>query len=264
MKIFLNFMKVWLGLSFFYCCTPVYYIPQSANIPLLTKKGQANIGASSSLTSFSGNTAYAFTNNISAQINISKTKYKVPTDFIFSSSDYTIKYSQLNAGLGFTHKLSNKLIAETYLIGCKGIFQNNYLSDGNFFDIHFEDIYGVSSKIVSQELAGKFYALKLQNSIAYTHSFFTLIATVTINKLQYFNVVGDLTFYGRKQTDYIHQYPTYYFLEPSLTGRFSSDAYHFQFQYLYSACLTNQNFMRVRNVFSASIYKTLNLKRNKK
>lgn len=255
--------KVFLVTTVVYSCHPVYYSPQSTNAPLLEKKGDANIGGSTSLTSFSLNTAYAFSHKISGQVNISKAKYEYADDLLFSSGNYKVNQLQLSAGLGFVKKLNNNLLFETFCLGYKGSFKNTYEHTGSNA-INFEGPDNLPRNKVYTELSGKYYSFKSQNSLAYSKGIFTLVGTLSLNRLAYFNVTGDLKYNNQNQADYIHQHTAYYFLEPSITARLSFEKINFQIQYLYSNCLTEKNFLSVKNVVSASFYKTFNFKRNKK
>lgn len=252
MKFTFYWAKPFLIIGILYSCSPVFYFPENASAPLLTKKGETDISVGFTPTSLSLNTAYAFTDKFSGQINLKGTKYKTVGIEILNSYDSEINnYLQTNFGIGYTKKINSNFIFESYL------FYENH-----FFKVTAEAKNWQETRTSS--LNGKSYTFKTQNSLAYCTKKFCFVTTLSINKLKFYDISGKLDYYSLWIYDNKYFEKNYYnhtFFEPALTLKVKSSPINYYIQYLFSYDFKESYLLRVKNVITVGFYKTLQPRR---
>ena len=123
------------SLVIFSSCTHYYYGPNSANVPVLEKKGDSRIAGASTIsdesTGFEFQSAYAFTDHFGGMVNIYSTSNGKPTKPI--DTDWG-KATYLELGLGRILPVENENILnifEIYAGAGSGTINNYFKQNGN-------------------------------------------------------------------------------------------------------------------------------------
>lgn len=216
-------------------CGPVYYVPNTQNVPVMKNEGQTNlsigINSSESTDGYDFQGAYALTDKIAVQLN---------TDWV-KASDESSKGSGhfVEFGAGYYKKLSQKFVFETYgLLG--------------FGSLKYEDNYDSP-----QEISAKFTRIGLQPSISFSSKYFIASLSTRIAHLNYNGVSGN--YYD---VDYLKANNSHWLIEPALTLQGGFENVKFQLQFQISDNLTDPNFIQDYSLFSLGLKVNLNPKKN--
>ena len=216
-------------------CGPVYYVPNTQNVPVMKNKGQTNlsigINSSESTDGFEFQGAYGLTDKFAIQLN---TDWVKASDESSKGSGHLIEF-----GPGYYKNLSKHFVFETYgLLGFGSLkYENNYSSP--------------------QEISAKFLRIGLQPSISFSSKYFIASLSGRIANLNYNAVSGNYS-----DVDYLKTNNSFWLIEPALTLQAGFEDVKLQLQFQLSENLTDPNFIQDYSVFSLGLKVNLNPKKN--
>lgn len=216
-------------------CGPVYYVPNTQNVPVMKNKGQTNLSiglnTSESTDGFEFQGAYGLTDKFAIQLN---------TDWVNSSDETSNGSGHLvEFGTGYYKNLSEHFVFETYgLLG--------------FGSLKYEDNYDSP-----QEISAKFIRIGLQPSISYSRKYFIASLSGRIANLNYNSVSGN--YYD---VDYLKANNSFWLIEPALTLQAGTENIKLQLQFQISENLTYPNFVQDYSVISLGLKVSLDPKKN--
>ncbi len=212
-------------------CGPVYYVPNTQNVPVIKEKGQTNISiglnSSESTDGFELQGAYGLTDKMALQLN---------TDWVSSSDESSTGSGHLiELGAGYYKNLSKHFVFETYgLVG--------------FGSLKYEDNYESP-----EEISAKFIRLGVQPSISFTSKYFIASLSGRVANLKYNSVSGNYI-----DVDYLKANNSHWLIEPALTLQAGSENVKLQFQFQISENLTDPYFMQDYSLVSLGLKVNIN------
>lgn len=233
----------------FASCSPKYYAPNTQNVPILTKKGQAKITAA-----FNGNifqvsdldkvdllSAYAVSDKIGVQLNVGTSGFSFRSDF---DESHKGRVFNLESGIGYNAKIDEDFYFECYAIaGWNKLRHRSHPID--------------SSNQVSH-LSATYQTLALQPALAYKNKYISIIISSKINGVNYYDVSGDIEFEGESQSDYLKEYSSHIMLEPAITFRSGTDKLQFQMQWIRSYNYSHLDFRQQHTLFTVGAILNIN------
>lgn len=233
----------------FASCSPKYYVPNTQNVPILTKKGEAKITAA-----FNGNiiqasdldkvdllSAYAVSDKVGVQLNVGTTGSSFSSDLDERLSG---RVFNLESGIGYNTKIDEDFYFECYAIaGWNKLRHSSQTVD--------------SSNQVSH-LSATYRTLALQPAIAYKNKHISIIISSKINGVNYYDVSGDIEFEGESQSDYLKEYSSHIMLEPAITFRSGTDKLQFQMQWIRSYNYSHLDFRQQHTMFTVGAILNIN------
>lgn len=212
-------------------CSPIYYVPNTQNVPVIKEKGQTNVSiglnSSESTDGFELQGAYGLTDKIALQFN---------TDWVKSNEgDSNGSGSIVEFGPGYYKKLSEHVVFETYgLFGFGGLkYEEN---SGNF-----------------QNINAKFFRVGLQPSISFSSKYFIASLSTRLAHLKYNSVSGN--YYD---VDYLKANNSFWLIEPALTLQAGSEDVKLFVQLQFSDNLTDPYFMQDDTLISLGLKFNIN------
>jgi hypothetical protein len=238
----LYFLICMVSIIYLGSCSPVYYTPNTQNVPLLTHEREYNISITGNNTVIELQTSVSPVNHLGVQLNGS---YFIPQ--YFNNGDHGKGYF-IDAGVGYykAFGFDKKFVFETYGIGGFGnafnaIMYRDSLTTGgglstNVARYGIQPVFGFKSKYVDVAISSRFVGLT------------------------YFNTTGDLVYNGVRQYDYLNDHQNSFLIEPAFTLRAGSDFFKFQLQIqgsfntLYNQFYQNNSLVTLGFVLSPNRY----------
>jgi hypothetical protein len=216
-------------------CGPVYYVPNTQNVPVMKEKGQTNlslgINTSESTDGFEFQGAYGLTDKIALQLNFDRVK---STDDTSKGSGNFVEF-----GPGYYKNLSKHFVFETYgLLG--------------FGSLKYEENYNEP-----QEIKANFFRVGVQPSISFTTKYFIASLSGRIANLNYNSVSGN--YYD---VEYLKANNSHWLIEPALTVQGGSENVKLQLQFQLSENLTDTYFSQDYSLLSLGLKVNLNPGKN--
>ncbi|MGB7220607.1 MAG: hypothetical protein WBD07_17545 [Vicinamibacterales bacterium] len=205
-------------------CSPVYYVPNAHNVPMLQGKGDGTFGVHAA--SFGGEVqgAFAIAEHIGVMVNVAAMKQQDDGDGDGGSGGL------FEVGVGYHRNLGSKLVWENYLLLGGGNVENHFPSTVAQFP-------GTTGK-----LEAKFTRYGVQPSIAQHSRFFDSAFSVRLLGLQYRDVSGNLTYAGVDQVAYLNSLGSQFLIEPAFTFKAGWDPIKLQLQLGFSQNMTTGSF----------------------
>jgi len=220
-----NLVILLIGIAFV-GCGPVYYVPNTQNIPVMKEKGQTNlsfgINSSESTDGFELQGAYGLTDKMALQLN---------SDWVSSSDESSSGSGHLiELGVGYYKNLSKHFVFETYgLVG--------------FGSLKYKDTYESP-----EEISAKFIRLGVQPSISFTSKYFIASLSGRVANLNYNSVSGNYI-----DVDYLKTNNSHWLIEPALTVQGGSENVKLQLQFQISENLTDPYFTQDYSLVSIGL-----------
>ena len=211
--VLLPFVLLYVG------CSPVYYVPDTQNVPLLTKESDTFVslhlvGNSDKKTGLQG--AYAVTDNIGLQLNGSL--FSVANDKNGNGGNGGL----INVGAGYFFCLANHLVFDCYALVGYGEMENHFAAGIDEFS--GDPLSNVGS------ISSRFATYCVQPSFGFTSRWFDIAASVKFSGVSYFNITGNLVYNNINQVHYLRSHGNQLFVEPALTVRAGYAPIKVQFQ----------------------------------
>lgn len=233
----------------FASCSPKYYTPNTQNVPILTKKGEAKITAafngnifqSSGLDKVDLLSAYAVSNKIGVQLNMGASGSSFRSDF---DGNYKGRVFYLESGIGYNAKVNDDIYFECYAIaGWNKLRHRSHPIDSSNQFSH---------------LSAAYRTLALQPAIAYKKKNISIIISSKINGVNYYDISGDMEFEGELQSEYLKEHSSHIMLEPAITFRSGTDKIQFQMQWQRSYNYSHFDFRQQHTLFTVGAILNIN------
>ena len=214
-------------------CSPIYYVPNTQNIPMLEAQGQSKISASFNLTDATAGgelqAAHAVTNRIAVLANLLYCKAK--------DDNANGSGKQIELGPGYYKKIANNLIFESYAL----------VGFGNVENIFTKTHYTTKDTIrFDENVKANFYRIGLQPSISYKKKNFDIAFSTKLSNVVYNNIKGNLVNEVNSvlvnEVDDLKKNKNNLFMEPALTISGGSSKFKLQLQLQKSYNLSNAKF----------------------
>ncbi|SHG11580.1 hypothetical protein SAMN05443549_10299 [Flavobacterium fluvii] len=204
-------------------CAPVYYVPNTQNVPVIKEKGQTNLtlglNASESTDGFEFQGAYGLTDKIALQLNADRVKSSEGSS---NGSGYFVEF-----GPGYYKKLSEHVVFETYgLLAFGGL---KYEEDGT-------------------NINANFFRIGAQPSISFTSKYFIASLSGRLANLNYNSVNGN--YYD---VEYLKANNSYWLIEPALTLQAGLENVKLFIQLQLSENLTDSYFLQDETLVSIGL-----------
>lgn len=223
MKNFTKLVSVFIALGFA-SCSPKYYIPNTQNVPLISKKGETNLTLSGNGNQAEFQGAYGLTKNIAIKANGG---LFIPTN-LSNGNGGSGKFVEL--GGGYFKPITENWIFEVYGIVGYGSFENHLPSTKADYPL------------TNGNISANLLRVGIQPNFGYKSKYFSIAISSRIVNLSYSNIKGDLIFDNEHQTDYLKNNSSNYLVEPALTIKGGLEKIKLQLQYGYSVNLSNSHF----------------------
>lgn len=234
-------------------CSPVYYVPNTQNVPAITEKGQTNISfglsSSESVDGIEFQGAYGLTDKIALQFNGDWVEGSDDTSNysynLFGSGTSSYKKTSngsghiIEFGPGYYKNLSEHFVFETYgLVGFGGLkYEEN---NTNY-----------------QSIKANFLRIAAQPSISFTSKYFIASFSNRISNLNYSSIGGN--YYD---VEYLKANNSQWLFEPALTLQAGIKNIKLQLQYQHSINLTDSNFPQDYDFVSLGLKVNFNALKN--
>lgn len=230
-------------------CSPKYYVTNTQNIPIMTTKGQTNLGiginGSEYTKGFEIQAAHAITNHIALQLNGDWVKKSNDGYLSDAPEDLKVKGQMLEIGAGYFKNFSSNFVFETYGLFCFGTM----------------DLENNSSGIDS--FSAKFNRFGIQPSLSYVRKHFSTSLSSRFVHLKYKDIDGnsDSDYFA---PNFLKTNNAYWLLEPAITIQFGWENLKLQLQYVHSFNLTDPSFEQEREIISLGLKLNIKPNRNEK
>jgi hypothetical protein len=225
-------------------CSPVYYSPNTQNVPLITQKGEkivnVCVGSSNannifnSVSVFDLQGAYGFTNNLALQLNAGF--YGVAKNERGGGGNGKI----FETGIGYFAPVDQHFVFEVFGLFGYGSFKNN--------------VSGSASNTVNENISGNIIRYGIQPDFGYKSKNISIAVSSRLLKMNYRGVEGNLIYDGENQINLLEQNSSYYLFEPALTLKAGWEPIKIQLQLGNSFNLTNPDFRQGEAYFTGGIH----------
>lgn len=216
-------------------CSPKYYVANTQNVPLISKKGETNLTFSGNGDQVEFQGAYGVTDNFSIMLN---SGFFIPADLDDGNGG---SGRLIELGAGYSKPVDTHFVFETYGIFGFGNFENHMPSTV------------AANPQTTGDISTQIMRYGIQPNFGYKSKYFTAAISSRFVNLNYSNVEGDLIFDGVSQTDYLNNHNSNFLIEPALTLRGGFEKIKLQLQYIYSFNLTNSDFNQEHSYLTAGI-----------
>jgi hypothetical protein len=221
-------------------CKPVYYIPNTQNVPALQAKGENRIMLATADGQGELQFARALSKNFTVQANgllILPNRNRDEE----SNSEPLVSGGFLEAGLGYYKMMGDNILFEVYGLAGWGRIKN----DSEQSRLDFPGTRGI--------LTADLFRTGIQPSVTFLNTNWSASASVRMARLQFSRIEGDLFYEGEVQRQYLNERVHSYLLEPALTLRAGFDPLYFQLQIQRSYNLSYSDFRQDNSQTSIGI-----------
>lgn len=246
-------------------CSQYYYMPNSQNVPLFSKKneltGSVNFYPPGGTGSFSGRqssggelqTAYAVGNHLAVQINAGDGSGMDKSD-INDNAHGGGGYFEGGVGYFLPFGTQKRFVFETYSIFSLGWMNTTYT--------------GTGSSGANGSINAGMKRLAIQPSIGFKAKHFEIAFSLRAGGVNYSGVRGNLSLpdesnHEINQQDYLNQNKKQFFIEPAITMKAGWPSVKGQLQIGESTDETNSQFPYVHNWFSIGLNFNIYVKKEK-
>ncbi len=229
MKNLKKFIFLVVGFGFA-SCSPIYYSPNTQNVPLISEKGETNLTVTGNGNQVEFQGAYGIAENIALQVNGG---LFIPAD-INDGNGGSGKF--IDIGGGYFNPITENWIFETYGILGVGGFENHLPSTKADYPL------------TSGDISANILRVGIQPNFGYKSKYFSAAVSSRIVNLFYSNIKGNLMYNNKNQQDYLTENSSNFLLEPAITIRGGFERLKLQLQYGYSFNLSKSDF-RQDNTF---------------
>lgn len=206
-------------------CSPIYYAPNSSNVPLLSEAGETNltVAGNSDQVEFQG--AYAVSDHFALMADGG---LFIPGDDE-NGSGGSGKF--LEIGAGYLKPLAGNWVFETYGLAGFGNFENHFRFDSP----------GPTNPTVG-DISASLFRWGVQPNFGYKSRYFSAAISSRLVNLIYHNIEGDLIFENVDQIEFLSDNKSYLLAEPALTIRGGFEKVKLQLQFGVSYNITDPEF----------------------
>lgn len=223
-------------------CSPIYYQPNTHNVPLFYQKGEGSAALHLSNKQSEIQAAYAISNHAYGLLNTQFVNH--PND---SDGDGG-KGNILDLGAGYFTLFPSGVLLEA----------GGFVGGGNL-ENHFPSTQTSSSRGNIQASISK---AGIQSSLGLRGRYLEGALSIRFTHLQYSSISGDLVFDKKDQVTELRNNASQWLMEPALTFRAGIDPVKFQLQFGGSNNLTDVSFRQRTKYLSIGLIVRINRKSN--
>ncbi|HZH88951.1 MAG TPA: hypothetical protein VFD78_07195 [Chitinophagaceae bacterium] len=200
MKDIAKTLLVIVGLGFA-SCSPIYYTPNTQNVPLISQKGETNLTLSGNANQIEFQGAYGIAENIAIKANGG---LFIPSD-LDNGDGGSGKFIEF--GAGYFMPIQEGFVFEAYgIVGFGGV--------ENHFPYTTEDY-----PLTKGDISANLFRIGVQPNFGYKSKYFSAAFSSRIVHLSCSNIKGDLVFDHTNQMDYLKCNSSHVLIEQALTVR---------------------------------------------
>ncbi len=216
-------------------CSPIFYAPNTQNVPLLSEKGEANLTLCGNGNQVEFQGAYGITRNISFKANGG---LFIPAN-LDNGNGGSGKFIEI--GGGYFKPIFKKWVFEIYGIAGMGNFENHLPST----TLTYPQTRG--------NISANIFRVGLQPNFGYKSKFFSAAMSTRIVNVSYSNISGDLIFEDLSQPNFLKENSSNFIVEPALTLKGGIEKLKLQLQYGYSINISNSNFRQDKSFLTLGL-----------
>ena len=213
-----------LGAMLSSACTPIYYSPNTQNVPLLRGKGDHIVSITGNDTRGELQAAYAIAKQVA--LGVTGGRYRQADNA--SRDGGSGSFGEL--AIGFFHNVSEHVVFETYGLVGAGSVENHFASSV------------AANPGTDGKIAIDLTRVGVQPALGYRGRRFEAAVSTRIASLNYSNPQGSLVFDRTAQVGYVNSNKQLWLVEPALTIRGGASFLRVQLQVGRSVNLTNSDF----------------------
>ncbi len=206
-------------------CNPIYYSPNSLNVPLLTSAGETNATVAGNTDQVEFQMAHAFSEKFAV---LADGGLFIPKD-LETGEGGSGKFLEL--GGGYLHPLSGNWVLEAYGLAGFGSFEN-----------HFPEASPGPGSPTVGDISASIFRWGVQPNFGFKSRYFSAAFSTRLVNVIYHNVEGDLIFNQVDQVDFLTENNSYWLAEPALTIRGGFEKIKLQAQLGLSYNITDPEF----------------------
>ena len=205
-------------------CSPLYYTPNTQNIPLLTEGGDNKVNLAGNNNQIELQGAYAVTDEFAIQANGGWFLPREEDNGNGGSGKF------IEFGGGYYTLVKEVFVFELYGLVGLGDMENNFPTTQE------------SNPDSKGNIAANVFRVGIQPNFGYKSKHFEVALSSRIVNLMYSKIEGDLIFDGENQVDYLTDNKSNFLVEPAITVKGGLEKIKLQLQYGYSYNLSNKDF----------------------
>lgn len=219
----------------FSACNPKYYVPNTQNAPLLTKRGEFVGVLASNGNQHEAQLALGVTKHLGVQINggIFRPKDEKNGN---GGSGY---FGEL--GMGYFASLGKTIVFETYVLAGFGGVENHLPTTVD------------SMKSTAGKINVNLSRFAFQPGIGYKGRNFSFVISSRFSSLNFSKPTGSLIYNKEDQIEYLKKNSSMILAEPALSLRFGYKNFKVQLQYGLSINLSNKDFLQDKNFLTLGL-----------
>jgi hypothetical protein len=216
-------------------CSPIYYSPNTQNVPLISRKGETNLTLAGNANQVEFQGAYGVTNGFALKVN--------GGFFIPKNNDNgdggSGKFFEM--GGGYYKPLDNDLVFETYGIVGFGTIENHFPSTV------------LANPLTKGNISANVLRFGIQPNFGFKSKYFSAAISSRITNLTYSNVTGDLIYNKENQLNYLNSNKSNFLIEPALTVKAGLEKIKLQLQLGHSFNLSNSDFKQDKDFLTIAL-----------
>jgi len=211
-------------------CSPIYYIPDTHNIPLISEKGENNISLAGNLNQVEFQVSRGITNSIALKANGGLFKGQNQGNFDISNRNGEGSGKFIEIGAGYFNPFKENWIFEAYGLFGMGSVENSFERLENS---------GIST---TENISANIRRFGIQPNIGFKNEDFLVAFSTRFINLSYRDIEGDLIFEQVDQQDYLRTNDNLFLIEPALSIGILFNKFDVQLQLGTSFNITNTEF----------------------
>lgn len=205
-------------------CSPLFYTPNTQNVPLLSHKGDNNLTVAGNGNQVELQGSYALTDAFAIQANGG---WFLPREED-NGNGGSGKFIEL--GGGYFTPIQQNFVFEAYGLLGFGTMENNFPSTQQ------------NNPTSKGDISANVLRIGIQPNFGYKSKNFEVALSSRFVNLMYNNIKGDLIYDQVNQIDYLNDNKSNFLIEPALTVRGGFEKIKLQLQYGYSYNFSNKDF----------------------
>lgn len=205
-------------------CSPLFYTPNTQNVPLITHQGDNNLTVAGNGNQVELQGSYGLTDAFAIQANGGWFLPRKEDNGNGGSGNF------IELGGGYFTPFMDNFVFETYGLLGFGSMKNNFPSTQE------------ENPDSKGDISANVLRIGIQPNIGYKSKYFEVALSSRIVNLMYNDIKGDLIYNGENQIDYLTDNKSNFLIEPAITLRGGLEKIKLQLQYGYSYNFSNKDF----------------------